>query len=145
MGTVGSGPAGTPSTLKAAAALLAFYGLGVLANAIVGQVSTGWVDAANFPRGVVRTAGCLVLAWGLLKTKRWAWWISVLLIGLWTILGVGGAALLIFLFATSDEIAVELPRFLGFAILLLALVEILLLLPSTRRAFREVAAQAPPD
>lgn len=125
-----------PNTLKAAIVLLCVYAVAVLINAVIGQMATDWVDAADFPRGLVRTGGCLCLAWWLTKEDKRAWWLGVLLIGFWVVLGVGTLGLFEYLSATSPEVAtIELPLYTYPAFAMLAAIEILLLMPSSRAYF----------
>lgn len=72
-----------PGVLRLAIAALIGYGIFVIVNATVLQMLAGWEDAADYPRGVLRTVGVILLASQLRARKRWAW-----------VVAVGGGALL---------------------------------------------------
>ncbi len=126
----------TPSrTARTAAALLILYG-GV---GIVWAVGRPDVEIIAF--GLMRSALALLLGLGLWRGVRWAWWgalVLVLLTVSW--LAIGG----LFMGATADGrstlVGLALTPFaLGSTITELAVL-ILLLVPSTRAAFRSPAA-----
>lgn len=82
-----------PRSVRIAALLFIVYGVMVLGNALVLQTAGGWAEAREFPRALLRLAGCSVIAWGLLRGDRWAWWMGVVFAGFWAALG--GVALLV--------------------------------------------------
>ena len=55
-------PAALPTSVKLAAALFVVYGVAVVVNATAMQSEAGWVEAADFPRALVRLVGTLVIA-----------------------------------------------------------------------------------
>ena len=129
-----------PASVRAAALLLLLYGVLVVAGAVLLHTMGGGVDAADFVDALVRLAGMGVLAWGLLRRRRWAWWISVLLGGLWIVLAVFAVVV----FATTDaRDLLPLPTlsvsFMAGSILLLAGALSCLLSPSARAFFRRPA------
>jgi Na+/alanine symporter len=134
-----------PQTVKAAATILAAYGTVVLLYAVVLQTMIGWNQAQAFPRAIIRFLGMALIAWGLLKRARWAWWFGVLLPGFFLVLGL--VALVTFLTVAKDvEKGVEIPvppGFLPIAVFsgaAMAAVVALLLTRSSRATFRRPAA-----
>lgn len=79
---------GRPASVSAAAALFAVYGIAAVVNAIIAQSWTGWVEAASLPRALLRLAGGLLVAWGLLQATEWAWWLGLALAVLWLVGGL---------------------------------------------------------
>ena len=131
-----------PATVRAAAIILATYGLVILAKAIVDQNALGWenMDARGFPRAVLRFLGMAFIAWGLLRRAHWAWWCGVLLPSFFTVAGIVALG---FFWRIRNEApeawsAVSSPLIVGY-ILALAVAVALLLLPSSRAAFRKPA------
>ena len=132
-----------PWTVRAAAVILALYGVAVLLNATVDQTALGWgnIEARGFPRAVIRFLGMSLTAWGLLKGARWAWWCGVLLPGFFLVAGLVGIGFVFRFRAEAPEVwsAVATPLlFASFTALATAVV--FLLLPSSRAAFRRPAA-----
>ena len=99
-----------------------------------------WAEPADYPRALLRVFGALVIAWGLLRGLRWAWWLGIGLAGFWLVVGVGafGGSLLI---GDGDQPlpTVLLMSVVPGAVLLVAAV-VSLLLPESRAAFRAPAA-----
>ena len=111
------------------------YGLGVVLNAIRAQGELGWSDAGDVGRAVLRLAGCALVAWGLLRGERWAWWLGLALALLW----LAAAAATMAVLDRGDvhwlqPSAAQL--FLAAGTLSLGLAVALLLTPSARRAFQ---------
>ena len=126
-----------PPTVRAAALLLFLYGVLVVVGAAVMHTLGGGVDAADWADALVRLAGMAVLARGLRRLRRWAWWISVLLGAFWII--VAGFAAVVF--ATTDALSLlPLPTLsvtlMAGSILLLGGALACLLSGSARTAFR---------
>jgi len=119
------------------------YGLAVLINATIDQNALGWenIEARGFPRAVIRFLGMSLIAWALLKGARWAWWLGVLLPGFFLVGGVVGLGLIFRFRDEAPEVwsAVATPL-LVLSFVALAAAIVLLLLPSSRAAFRRVAA-----
>ena len=82
-----------PNSVKVGAALLVLYGVAVVLNATVMQGAGGWVADRDLAWAVIRLLVAGVLAWGLLRRARWAWWAGVVLSAFW--LAAGTAALLV--------------------------------------------------
>jgi hypothetical protein len=129
-----------PKPIRVAAVLFALYGLYVAANATAWQALGSWAEAADYPRALLRVFAALLIAWGLWRGLRWAWWLGIGLAGFWVVLGLGafGASLLI---GNGDR---PLPTALLIsvvpgAVLLVAAV-VSLLLSQSRAAFRARAA-----
>lgn len=123
-----------PRNVSAAAVMFVVYGLAVLLNAIRAQEELGWSDAGDFGRAVLRLAGCALVAWGLLRGERWAWWLGLALALLWLLAaGVTMAVIergdLHWLQPSSAQL------FLAVGMLSLGLAVALLLTPSARSRF----------
>jgi hypothetical protein len=82
-----------PASVKLAAALFVGYGLAVALNATVMQAAAGWGAPHDFPRAILRLIGTGLIAWGLLRRVRWAWWLGLLLAVYW--LSAGALAVLV--------------------------------------------------
>jgi hypothetical protein len=74
------------TTLRLAAVLFLVYALALVCNAALYISWSG--DTSELPRGIVRVVGVSVVAVGLWRARRWAWWIAVILSGLLFVLGV---------------------------------------------------------
>jgi hypothetical protein len=120
--------------VKLAAALLLVYGAWVVIQATGHQMGTDWADSRGYPRALLRCAGMMAIAFGLLLRARFAWWLGVVMGSFLTLLGIAGSVLL----ATLDESHQGLPGppDLTVPILCLGGAVLLLLTPSARGAFR---------
>jgi len=87
-------PEPLPASVKLAAALFVAYGLAVVLNATVMQAAGGWSVARDVPRAMLRLIGTGIIAWGLLRRARWAWWLGLVLAVFW--LSAGALAVLVF-------------------------------------------------
>jgi hypothetical protein len=124
-----------PNTVKAAAGVLLLYGIAELVNALYNPVYQPALAQA-----LAVCAGMALLAWGLMRGARWAWWIAVLLSSFCLITGT--AALLLLISPMSGDRVPSgnlVPWFVGSAIALAVAIG-LLLLPASRAAFRRPAA-----
>jgi hypothetical protein len=123
--------------VRAAAALLVAYGIIVLVNAVVLQSMANWVEWPQFFRGLIRVVGVSLLAWGLLRGERWAWWGTVGLGGFWLI---AGSLLLVGAWFPVSDPTVPIPAFsrtiLTVAVFVVAIAIALILTPPVRAAFR---------
>jgi hypothetical protein len=131
----------TPLTLRWAAWLALVYAVVILANATVGQVLTGWEDAKDYPRGLIRAGGFVLIGIGLLRRAKWAWWFGVGMSSFLLLMGLFAVGALLVLHTPETTTSVP-PLFLPVAMLttgLLVAIIILLLHPRTRAAFREAA------
>ena len=131
-----------PTSVKLAAALFLLYGAAVLLNALLLQRASGWAGAMDFPRAVFRLLGTGLVAWGLLRRERWAWWLGVLLAGFWLAMGVLAVGVL----ERGDFYWLPpsgFQLFLAVSLLSLFLAIALLLSPSARRVFRPPAGSPP--
>lgn len=126
-----------PRPVRAAALLTALYGVMVLANALVLQTAGGWAAAGEFPRALVRLAGCGLIAYGLMRGLRWAWWVGVVFGGFWALMGAGA---LLVLGRMGAWHTLPLPgfsaAFLVASVLVIGAALALLLQPASRDAFR---------
>ena len=125
-----------PKPVRVAAVLFALYGLYVAVNATAWEAIGVRGDAADYPRALLRACGALLVAWGLWRGLRWAWWLGVVLAGVWLVIGVGAfvAALLLGDGALPLPTALLLSLAPGAMLLVAAVVG--LLLPRSRAAFR---------
>ncbi len=133
-----------PRPVRIAALLFIVYGVLVLGNALVLQAAGGWADAREFPRALLRLAGCAVIAWGLLRGERWAWWMGVIFAGLWASLG-GVALLVIARMGAWDRLPLSgfSAPFLVLSLLITGAALALLLQPASRDAVTD-ARRGPP-
>ncbi len=120
-----------PAGATAAAGLFLLYGVAIVANALVSQGWTGWVEAGSVPRALLRLAGAALVAWGLRQGASWAWWLGLALAILW--LAGGLAPVLVsdggdlrWLPPSDDQLV------LAVSLLSLALAVALLLTPAVR-------------
>lgn len=127
--------ADVPSAVRIAALLFAAYGLMLMAQALLLQSAAGWEQANDFPRALLRLAGCGLIAYALMQGLRWGWWAAVLLGGLWT---VTGAAAVLMLTAGDgwSRLPAGAPVFLVAFVAILGTAMALLLQPGSRAAFR---------
>jgi hypothetical protein len=127
--------AGVPRSVSAAAAMFGVYGLAVLVNAATAQGGLGWSDAGDYGRALLRLAGCLLVAWGLLRGERWAWWLALALAILWLAAGTLAMAVL-----ERGDVHWLRPSgsqlFLAAGLLSLGVAVALLLTPAARSVFR---------
>jgi peptidoglycan/LPS O-acetylase OafA/YrhL len=124
-----------PRSVAGAAAMFVVYGLAVLLNAIRAQGEQGWSDAGDFGRAVLRLAGCALVAWGLLRGERWAWWLGLALAVLW--LAAGAVTMTVLERGDVHWLQPSNAQlFLAAGMIGLGLAVALLLTPSARRAFR---------
>jgi hypothetical protein len=126
-----------PRQVRTAALLLVAYGVMVVAHALILQQAGGWAEAREFPRALLRLFGCGLIAFGLMRGLRWAWWVGVIAAGFWSLMG--GGALLIFA-RTGAWDQLPMPAVTGpvlfVGVLLVAGALALLLQPGSRDAFR---------
>jgi hypothetical protein len=120
-----------PNSVRLAALLLVAYGVFV----VVMQSSAGWEASRDFPRALLRLAGCGVIASGLMQARRWAWWATVVLGAFWAVTGVAAVAL-VSAAGAWDRMGASMPVLLLGRVGLLAVAVALLLQPASREAFR---------
>ena len=127
-----------PSSVKLAAALFVAYGVAVVLNAIAIQGMAGWGEAGDFPRALIRLFGTGLIASGLLRRARWAWWLGLILAAVWLVAG----ALAVLVLERGDAHWLPpsgLQIFLVISLLCLGLAVALLVSPSVRAVFRRTA------
>lgn len=94
-------------------------------------------DIGELIRPAARIAVFLGCIWGLLRREKWAWWLSVILAGIYGSLGLAGLVLLVL----SGHLA-EIPLLYVTYLLILAATlligVIMLLLTVTRSAFARI-------
>lgn len=125
-----------PKPVRIAALLFAVYGAMVIANAFVLQSSAEWSGANEFPRALLRLAGCGLIAYALLHRLRWGWWIAVVLGGLWALMGAAAVLMITRAGAWERMGPASTPVFLVGMIAILGAAVALLLQPASRDAFR---------
>jgi hypothetical protein len=121
--------------VKLAAFLIVLYGLAVLAQAALLRLS-GLLEERELLRAVSRCAGTVLLAWGLVNGRNWAWWLSVLGCGLAGLLGAVSLATLLGVVG-ADSLPLGTVGLLSGCLMVGALGTsfLLLVLPHSRRAF----------
>lgn len=125
-----------PAGLKAAAGLLVLYGIVMVLNATVMSGAMGWTAGRELPWAIARLAAALVVAWGLLRRARWAWWLGVALVAFWLV--TGAAVVLVLQRGDLHWLPPSrLQLFLVGSLLSLGLCLALLLSPRVRAAFRD--------
>jgi hypothetical protein len=132
------GPETLPASVKLAAALFVAYGVAVVLNATVMQAAGGWGAARDFPRAILRLIGTGIIAWGLLRRARWAWWLGLVLAVFW--LSAGALAVLV---VERGDVYWLSPSgfqtFLVASLVCLGAAVALLISPSARAVFRRPA------
>ena len=123
-----------PRAVRIAALLFALYGLMVVGNAFVLQSSAEWANAREFPRALLRLAGCAAVAYGLMRGQRWEWWIASVLGTLWVV--TSAIALLLLGDAGLDQVPPSTPVFLVVVVAVMGTAVALLQQPASRAAFR---------
>lgn len=123
-----------PPTVQAAAVLILLYGVLALVNALTMQSQAGWGEPWALGRAILRLLISALIAWGLFRRARWAWWVGL---G-WSLFGLalGASAMLVFEMGDIHWLApsrAQLP--LGVMLLSLGGAIALLITPSGRAAF----------
>ncbi|HEX5830860.1 MAG TPA: hypothetical protein VFY16_07775 [Gemmatimonadaceae bacterium] len=133
--TVESSSRSAPPVVRIAATLLVAYGVVVVLNAALLQSAAGWAEWRDFPRALVRLGGMSLVAWGLLRGVRPAWWVAVVLGLLW----FGAGVVTVGLMATGYA-PLALPGasllFVSLSLALLGAAVATLLTPGGRAPFR---------
>jgi uncharacterized protein YjeT (DUF2065 family) len=131
-------PEALPTSVKLAAALFVVYGLTVFLNASVMQEAAGWATPRDFPRAILRLIGTGLIAWGLLRRARWAWWLGLVLAAFW----LSAGALAVLVLDRGDVYWLPpsgFQTFLVVSLVSLGLAVALLISPSARAVFRRPA------
>ena len=82
-----------PVAVKVTAALFVIYGIAAVVNAIETRTDAGWIGSSSFPRALLRLVGTGIIAWGLVRGARWAWWVGLVASLIW--LGMGSVTVLV--------------------------------------------------
>jgi hypothetical protein len=132
-------PTRLPGTVQAAAGLILLYGLVAVLNALTMQAQAGWGEPWALGRALLRLLVSGLIAWGLSRRARWAWWLGV---G-WSVFGLvlGASAMLVFERGDIHWLVpsrAQLP--LGIMLLSLGGALTLLISPSARAIFTSRAA-----
>jgi peptidoglycan/LPS O-acetylase OafA/YrhL len=131
-------PETLPASVKLAAVLFVVYGVAVVLNATVMQAAGGWGASRDFPRAILRLIGTGLIAWGLLRRARWAWWLGLVLAVFW--LAAGALAVLVL---ERGDVYWLPPSgfqiFLVVSLVCLGAAVALLISPSARAVFRRPA------
>jgi hypothetical protein len=133
-----SRPGTIPASVKLAAALFMGYGLAVVLNATVMQTAAGWSAPRDVPRAILRVIGTGLVAWGLLRRARWAWWLGLVLAVFW----LSAGALAVLVLERGDVYWLPPSGFQTFLVVSLVCLGgavALLVSPSARAAFRRPA------
>ena len=130
-----------PSTVRWAAAAFFAYGLVVVASATAYQTMSDWEGVDSYPRALIRGAGVTVVAWGLLQRARWARWLAIGLSVFWLAYNAFAAALLVWMPEAVTTLPAGFFPIAGITTALLIAVLVLLLMSSSRAAFRRGAAR----
>ncbi|MBA3893821.1 MAG: hypothetical protein H0X69_09005 [Gemmatimonadales bacterium] len=121
--------------IQAAAGLILLYGAVALLNALTMQAQAGWGEPWALGRALLRLLISGLVAWGLYRRARWAWWVGLA----WSFFGLflGASAMLVFERGDIHWLApsrAQLP--LGVMLLSLGGAIALLITPAGRAAFR---------
>ncbi len=122
-------------TVRLAAGLLIVYGVVVLLNAFLYTYWSG--DAGGLPRAAIRAAGVTLVAFGLWKAHRWAWWVAVVFGSVLFVLGAVGFGIIV----SSGVLESRPYPIADYAVFIISLgallgTEVALLLPGSRAAIR---------
>ena len=134
-----------PRTVRIAAVLFLAYGAWVVWRAAAVQIATHWVDGGDFPRAVIRLAGMSLVSYGLLRQRRWAWWLGLLMPLLFLLTVVAGIAIALKFSAQTSLVGIAgslTDVAVGLGLVVTAVV--FLLLPQTRAYFRPQTNGQPP-
>ena len=124
-----------PRSVRLAALLVVAYGLTVLISASMQQSISNWEYWRDYPRAVVRCGGAVLVAYGLLRRARWAWWTAVIAGG---VLVAFGALGVVGFMVSTQAVAIPISLLVGMAIGLLFLTAAVLALlrAESREVFR---------
>lgn len=128
-----------PKSVRLAALLIVAYGVLMVLSAVVTKSGWGWEDAGSVPRALRRLAGCGLVAYGLLKARRWAWWAAVVMGALWAVFWAGmavAAVAMVWPAGVWDRVGISTPVLVPVMAGLLAAAVALLLQRASREAFR---------
>jgi len=124
-----------PGTLKLAVSLLVLYGLTGLAQVVLLGIATEWVDRVSLVKEASRLVLTLLLAWGLLTRRGWAWWVAVVATGAFGVLAAVAFAGL-FGFGGRGASLTSVGGVMAMVVLFSLIgAFVLLVLPQSRRAF----------
>jgi hypothetical protein len=130
-----------PWTVWVAAAAISLYCTVVLIITTVQLTAIGWdkVKPEQVGGSLGRFLVMNIVAWGLSRRAHWAWWCGILVPGFYVLAGVG--AFIVYLTLPADASHPPQRPLLVFPILvLLAAPVAMLLMPSSRSAFRRPTA-----
>jgi hypothetical protein len=65
-------------TIRLAASLLMLHATVLLGYALWVGLTSAWRNETDLAQALTRFGVTLVLAWGLLNQRTWAWWVSIL-------------------------------------------------------------------
>ncbi len=137
-------PEALPTSVKLAAALFVVYGLAVVLNAAVTQAAGEWGAARDFPRAILRLIGTGIIAWGLLRRARWAWWLGLVMAAFW----LSAGALAVLVLERGDVYWLSPSGFqtvLVVSLVCLGSAVALIISPSARAVFRRRTARTSPE
>jgi hypothetical protein len=83
-----------PAAAKVAAALFLVFGLAAVVNAVGAESDVGWLGGRMLPRAMVRLLASVVVAWGLNRGARWAWWLGLVAGLIWFVMSAAAVVVL---------------------------------------------------
>jgi hypothetical protein len=130
-------PRPLPAPLRASAACFVLYGLLVALNSTLNQVAGGWAYPSGYALEMARAGGMLLGAFGLMRARRWGFWLAIVLGMLWLGASLVAAVVLLLLMDPAMRGPLE-PRQVAIllaSVAVLGAALVLLLVPASRAAF----------
>jgi hypothetical protein len=134
-------PPAVPAAAKIAGALFLIYGLAAVVSAAGAETDVGSASGLMLPRALVRLLASAVIAWGLTRGSRWAWWLGLVAGLIWLLMSAAAIVVL-----DRGDIHWLQPSsyqlFMAISLVSLGLAIALLLSRDVRAAFREPRGRA---
>ncbi len=80
-------------SVKASAVLLCCYAGLLVLEAVAMGVARGWSDRRHLVQHILGALAYFGLGWAVLRKRRWAWWVVVIVVGLLSALGLAATGL----------------------------------------------------
>ncbi|MGH7446890.1 MAG: hypothetical protein ACREK1_11730 [Longimicrobiales bacterium] len=127
-----------PAKARTASVLLLIYAGLVLASAVHWQMQGPDAVPRDLFRAAVRVAGIVLIALGLFRGARWAWWAGVVFAGFWLLMGAVGVMALVIAASRGTATGISMPSalFMLAALAVLGTGWTLLLTQQVRQAYR---------
>lgn len=127
-----------PPKARTASVLFLIYAGLVLANAVHWQMQGPDAAPRDLFRAAVRVAGIVLVAIGLFRGARWAWWVGVVFAGFWLLMGVVGVVALAIAALRGTAMGISMPSalFMLAGLAVLGTGWALLLTQQVRQAYR---------